>query len=208
MMNNFVDTIVSLMQKQNISQTELSRVSGITQSSISDWICGKYLPKKDKIEILAKVFKVSPSYLIGWQDDRVSDLSVTKNINIREHNIKIGQRIKHMREQLGLSQEELAKRIGSSNRSTVSNYEQGNRTFKQSQIALFSKALDTTPAYLMGWEEDTKCENVLDDDTTKLLDLYNKLNDLGKEKAIDTLSDLTCITKYTEKRKNQELLNA
>lgn len=77
-------------------------------------------------------------------------------MNIVEHNKEIGQRIKQMREQLGLSQEELAKRIGSSNRSTVSNYEQGNRTFKQSQIALFSKALNTTPAYLMGWEEEHK----------------------------------------------------
>ena len=74
-------------------------------------------------------------------------------MNIEEHNKKIGQRIKQMREQLGLSQEELARKIGSSNRSTVSNYEQGNRTFKQSQIALFSKALGTTPAYLMGWED-------------------------------------------------------
>lgn len=281
MNNNFVDIIVSLMQKKNISQTELSRISGITQSSISDWICGKYLPKKDKIEILAKVFNVSPSYLMGWQDDRASDLSATKSINIKEHNKEIGQRIKQMREQLGLSQEELAKRIGSSNRSTVSNYEQGNRTFKQSQIALFSKALGITPAYLMGlendkalfylkkdigisvgdricqlriinnmtledlgnkvgvgkstvrkwengiianmridkitklasalgvtpahlmsWNEETKCENVLDDDATKLFDLFNSLNSLGKEKAIGTLSDLVCIPRYTEKRES------
>lgn len=75
-------------------------------------------------------------------------------MNITEHNKGIGQRIKQMREQLGLSQEELAKRIGSSNRSTISNYEQGNRSFKLSQIALFSKALGTTPTYLMGWEDE------------------------------------------------------
>lgn len=74
-------------------------------------------------------------------------------MDISKNNFLIGRRIKDRREELNLSQEELAHKIGSKNRSTVSNYEQGSRSFKQSQIVMFAKALDTTPAYLMGWEE-------------------------------------------------------
>lgn len=75
-------------------------------------------------------------------------------MNIEQNNLQIGQRIKAKREELKLSQEELANMIGSKNRSTVSNYENGARTFTQAQIMMFAKALNTSPAYLMGWRGD------------------------------------------------------
>lgn len=81
MKKNFVDTIISLMQEQNISQTELSRITGITQSSISDWIRGKYLPKQDKVDILAKALGTTPAYLMGWEDSPTDNM-IPKYSNI------------------------------------------------------------------------------------------------------------------------------
>lgn len=65
----------------------------------------------------------------------------------------IGDRIKTRREALGMSQEELAKKVGYKSRSSVNKIEIDGRGLPQNKIVLFAKALETTPAYLMGWEE-------------------------------------------------------
>ena len=65
----------------------------------------------------------------------------------------IGDRIKTRREELGMSQEELAKKVGYKSRSSVNKIEIDGRGLPQNKIVIFAKALETTPAYLMGWEE-------------------------------------------------------
>ena len=67
---------------------------------------------------------------------------------------KIGARIKSKREELSLSQAELAKRIGYTSPTSIAKIEAGKVDLPQSKIIAFADALDTTPAYLMGWEED------------------------------------------------------
>ena len=68
----------------------------------------------------------------------------------------IGQRIKQRREELGISQEELAKKAGYKSRSSINKIEVDGRGLPQSKIVLIAKALETTPAALMGW--DTQIE--------------------------------------------------
>lgn len=60
--------------------------------------------------------------------------------------------IKNKRLQLGLTQEELARRLGYTNKSTIAKIEAGKSDLPQSKIAEFAAALHTTPAQLMGWE--------------------------------------------------------
>ena len=64
----------------------------------------------------------------------------------------IGDRIKQKRELLGMSQDELAKKVGYKSRSSINKIEVDGRGLPQSKIVEFAKALETTPAYLMGWE--------------------------------------------------------
>ena len=66
--------------------------------------------------------------------------------------MEIGDRIKYRRELLGMSQEELAHKVGYKSRSSINKIESDGRGLPQSKIVLFAKALETTPAYLMGWE--------------------------------------------------------
>lgn len=66
----------------------------------------------------------------------------------------IGKRIKKRRKELGISVDELAKRLNK-NRTTVYRYEKGDiENLPMDILGPLAKALDTTPAYLMGW--DTK----------------------------------------------------
>jgi transcriptional regulator with XRE-family HTH domain len=67
----------------------------------------------------------------------------------------IGDRIKKRREELGMSQEELAKKVGYKSRSSVNKIEIDGRGLPQNKIVIFAKALETTPAYLMGWNDET-----------------------------------------------------
>lgn len=64
----------------------------------------------------------------------------------------IGQRIRKRREELRLSQDDLAKKLGYKSRSSINKIELDINDITQSKVIEFAKALQTTPAYLMGWE--------------------------------------------------------
>lgn len=63
------------------------------------------------------------------------------------------ENIKSRREELGLTKVELANRIGYE-RSMITKVEQGKVDLTQSKIVAFAKALETSPAKLMGLEPD------------------------------------------------------
>ncbi len=66
----------------------------------------------------------------------------------------IGARINHRRNEIGLSVEQLAEVLGK-NRATVYRYENGDiENLPISILEPIAKALRTTPAYLMGYEEN------------------------------------------------------
>lgn len=73
----------------------------------------------------------------------------------------IGKRIRDKRESLGISQEELAKKLGYKNKSSIAKIEAGVNDIVQSKVIDFAKALNTSVAYLMGWKEnDEQKENI------------------------------------------------
>lgn len=65
----------------------------------------------------------------------------------------IGERIKNRREELGLTQDELAKKCGYKSRSSINKIEL-SRELPLKKVSLMADALNTTPGYLMGWEDD------------------------------------------------------
>lgn len=67
--------------------------------------------------------------------------------------MKIGDRIKNRREELDMSQEDLALKLGYKSRSSINKIEKDASGLPQSKIVDIAKALHTTPAYIMGWEE-------------------------------------------------------
>ena len=65
----------------------------------------------------------------------------------------IGERIKARREALEMSQEELAHKIGYKSKTSINKIELGIQELRQSKIKQIADALQTTPAYIMGWKE-------------------------------------------------------
>ena len=107
----------------------------------------------------------------------------------------IGDRIKRRREELRLSQDELAKKLGYKSRSSLNKIELNQRDLPQSKIKAIADALNTTPSYIMGWEENQneskEAENTeykLTPDEIILLSSYRELNTQGKEYILQTIS--------------------
>ena len=93
----------------------------------------------------------------------------------------IGQRIKTLRKQRGLSIDDLAVKLGK-NRTTVYRYENGDiENLPLSILDSLADALDTTPAYLMGWSDDSDESSQNDDNELKMkhVKLWRKEFDSG-----------------------------
>lgn len=78
-MSDFVKRLNQLMTENKISQNRLAEITGITQSSISDWANGKYKPRQDKVYLLSEALKVSPAYLLGYSDNKNLDQKIITN---------------------------------------------------------------------------------------------------------------------------------
>lgn len=67
-----------------------------------------------------------------------------------------GERIKALREQFGMTQDELAEKLGTT-KQTVYKYETGVITnIPSDKIEEMAALFGVTPSYLMGWDEDQK----------------------------------------------------
>nr|WP_325190952.1 helix-turn-helix domain-containing protein [uncultured Selenomonas sp.] len=56
------------LSARNMLPIELSRLSGIGKSAISQYLSGKVTPKQDKIYKLAQALKVNESWLMGYDE--------------------------------------------------------------------------------------------------------------------------------------------
>ena len=96
---------------------------------------------------------------------------------------EFGKRVKERRLELGMSQLDLAVKIGYKDKSTVAKIESGNRDLPRSKIVEIADALSVTPQYLLGWES----KNAAPKRTARqqeFLDLFNKLNTDQQKKII------------------------
>ena len=109
--------------------------------------------------------------------------------------VSIGSRIKERREELGITQMELASRLGVS-KGAVGNYETDANSPKASIMYKIFSILQCDANYLYQ-DEIAKCgESEKSDEERRLLLLYHKLNKEGQTKLIDYADDLVLSGKY------------
>ena len=90
----------------------------------------------------------------------------------------IGERIRNRRKELGLSQEELANRLGNKSRASVCTVEKDRGDMTTEQIKKYAEALETTPAYLMGMTEFINDYIIHRNERDKIfLEIMNKIPD-------------------------------
>lgn len=106
-------------------------------------------------------------------------------------------RIRDLRIKNGMSQDDLAKAIGYKDRSMITKIEAGKVDLSQRKIMAFAKALGTTPAYLMGWEEN-KLERMN-------LHLFGKTDEDERIEAIKNDKNIAALVDMARKMTGEDL---
>ena len=103
----------------------------------------------------------------------------------------VGERIKEVRELKGMSQDELAKRMGYKDRSSISKIEKDNDdNISMNTVQKAATILNCSPLYLMGWSEESSLgESNAPEHLEKyreIINQYAKLNDHDRD-LVDNL---------------------
>lgn len=102
----------------------------------------------------------------------------------------ISRKIKELRLAKQMTLEQVADIVGVG-KSTVRKWETGMiANMKRDKIALLAKALSTTPAYLMGWKEETPDVALIQvtEGEQKLLDLFRRVPESQQDMVLQMIS--------------------
>ncbi len=124
----------------------------------------------------------------------------------------MGEIIKMLRVNAKMTQEELGEKLGVQ-KSAIRKYEKGEvENIKRSTIKKMADLFNVSPCYIMGWEDAynpngklAKEVSLIEEiqrqygkEAVQLLQNFTELNEVGRSKALETISDLTELQKYTE----------
>lgn len=188
-----------------LSLHELSKKTGISSSTLQRYETG-YISNipLSRLKPLAKALGVTPSYLIGWEDEEEKENNDIENIRIIKN---LALFIKNKRQDCNLSIEDLSEKTGISV-STLQSYE----TEYLKDISLYNllklyKALDIQASEILGFFDAIRISSI--DNKNKLaeheLDLYNLLKDVSSENLkilTELLKAMINYSKYSKDNSN------
>ena len=110
---------------------------------------------------------------------------------------ELARKLKDLRLQKGMTLEQVGDIVGVG-KSTVRKWETGMiANMKRDKIALLAQALGTTPAYLMGWDDDKKANSPeytkLSEGEKMWLELYHRLSSDTREILITSLDSFDAL---------------
>jgi repressor LexA len=132
---------ISMLEKGRNPQNSRSLVRGI-----------------DTVAKIAQAMNISIDELLAAVD---SDQLITPKHN-NDTKLKLYENIRERRKELGLTQSDLAHKVGYSDKSMIAKIENGKVDLGQSKILEIAKALQISPSELTGWEDTSTKLNPID----------------------------------------------
>ncbi len=80
------EKVLALMKERDISQKELSQLSGITESSVSRYLHSEKRPRMDIVVNFAKALHVETSYLLDEEENSESSFNYIATAVARKGN--------------------------------------------------------------------------------------------------------------------------
>lgn len=162
-------TVRRLREQKGITVTELARATGLSPAHISEIERGRTAPSVRTLEKLARALGVSPGVLVR---------SVGAN--------GVGEKLRRLRERLGLTQKEVAEKAGVSY-GLIGQIESGRTQSSVTTLSLLAEALGVSPCYfLMDEEEVLEVTRSLSPEVAELLseprvrEILSRLGRLGR----------------------------
>lgn len=78
-MYTLYNRLKELRLRCSLSQSELAKKMGVQRATVNAWEMGISLPNAQSLVLLAKFFKVSVDYLLGYNDSDMIDVSMLDN---------------------------------------------------------------------------------------------------------------------------------
>ena len=82
LISDFAERLRIALDFRNMKATELSALTGINKSTISQYLSKEYEPKRDRLELFAKTLNVNEAWLIGY--DVPMEISSSSNDSLIE----------------------------------------------------------------------------------------------------------------------------
>lgn len=114
----------------------------------------------------------------------------------------IGQRILEARKEAGLTQQELAEKIGYKTKSAINKIELGVTDLPRKKVTAIAQALGVTPGYLMGWDEEPEEMGTIAASVIKDVNLLNLVRAYLKMSETDQRTLCALATSLAEKQKD------
>lgn len=154
-MATFEERLRQLRKEKGLSQKELAEALNVANTTVSIWERGLRKPEMDTLEKVRNYFDVSLAYLLGENTgERAGKSSVT-----------FAQRLKELRVESGLTQEELAEKLGVT-KNTIFVWEKGQR-FPDDEWATYNELsiiFDVSYGYVAGDTDDRKEHLLINED--------------------------------------------
>lgn len=169
-----------LRLEHGLTIKELAKVSGISQGVLSNFErTNRITPQRAKK--LADYYKVSVKELLG------GEILNQHRLERSERNKVTGEILRSLREQKGLTQIELAEKLGKTHPS-IARWERGVNTPSMKTLELMAEFFDVEIRYLRGYKGD---DRILSDNEIAVdKDIFEKY-----KKAYETINNLKELTK-------------
>lgn len=121
------------------------------------------------------------------------------------------EKIKMLRLQCRMSQDELARRTGYTDRSSIAKIEAGKIDLTESKIILFANVFGVSPSYIMGLTDELPqlpAAAALRADEEELVDCYRSMNTEGQTAALAAVRGIAASGLYKKVRDDSSNLLA
>lgn len=123
-----------------------------------------------------------------------------KTIPKDSYTMIFAERIKYLRMGMNMTQAEFSEYLNVSQQ-TINTWEAAKNTPKISTLAAIAEKFNVSIDWLFGKELPKEIIYQIPKGYEAITELYGQLNILGKQKAVEYITDLTGINKYTEREK-------
>lgn len=171
-----------IRQTKNITREDLAKKLNISYSSIEKYEQGL---RGFRVEIINKFAEA---------------LGVTINTLLKDENISLGENIKKLRKNKGLTQDKLSE-ITQISIASIQRYESGKRQPNIKTINKFAQALNVSLGDLVGNEYNKsklELENALQNGADNIPNLISNFKDLTKKEVVDNFNELVEILAWND----------
>ncbi len=82
--SNFSGRLKEALRITSMKQIELSRSTGVDKGTINNYLAGKYEPKQDRLEKIAKALNVDPVWLMGYDVPMEREKNTPEKLQLSE----------------------------------------------------------------------------------------------------------------------------